>query len=75
MQVAGLNMGVTGRVNTEREMIVGLEWAVMSKVVVAVMAAINDGLVELFQVVQGNDELTAADQESSGCCSPCENAD
>lgn len=46
MQVAGLNMGVTGRVNTEREMIVGLEWAVMSKVVVAVMAAINDGPVE-----------------------------
>lgn len=40
MQVVGLNMmGVTGRVVKEREMIVGLEWA-MSKVVVA---AINDG--------------------------------
>lgn len=40
MQLVGLNMGVTGRVAMkEREMIVGLEWA-MSKVVVA---AINDG--------------------------------
>jgi hypothetical protein len=39
MQVVGLNMGVTGRVVKERDMIVGLEWA-MSKVVVA---AINDG--------------------------------